>query len=81
MITMIDDRGTILFCETEGCDSPATSAWSDIGPLKRACDRHNPMANVAMPLPMNFMSRPLCHACGQPVNLGPQQIVYPGTGG
>jgi hypothetical protein len=59
----------LLFCETEGCGSPATSVWSgSYGPPKRACDRHNPMANTAMALPLNFTSRTLCHACGQPVN-------------
>jgi hypothetical protein len=74
-VRMYSDRGMLLFCESEGCDMPATSTWSGTyGPPKRACDRHNPMANTALPLPPRFTSRTLC----QPVNLG-QQVVYPGT--
>ena len=81
-VRMYSERGVLLFCETEGCASPATSVWSGrYGPSKRACDQHSPMANVTMALPLNFTSQTLCHACGQPLNLGPQQVVYPGTAG
>ncbi len=80
-ILMINDRGVPLMCE-QG-DALATNVWSGgwDGKQHLVCERHNPMANVAMPLPLNFTSQPLCHACGQPVSLGPQQLVFPGTAG
>ena len=64
-------------CDTGDCTDKATSVWSQTviaggasGGQRYACDRHNPMANMAMPLPFNFHSQPLCHACGQPVSIG-----------
>lgn len=81
-VTIIGDRGMPLGCETEGCSRVASSVWSgwDGKPI-RACATHNPMANMVMPLPTNFTSHSLCHACGQPMGFGPQQVVYPGTAG
>ena len=69
-VMMLSERGMPLGCETEGCGLGATSAWSDgYGPSRRACDAHNPMANIAMSLPWNFTNLPVCHACGQPVSV------------
>lgn len=74
-VMILSERGVPLMCETEGCASPASSAWSGWdGKSRLACERHNPMANVAVALPLNFTSRPLCHACGQPVSVA-QQIA------
>ena len=68
-IMMLSDRGAEVTCETEGCGLPASTVWSDgYSPSRRACDAHNPMASIALPLPQNFSSQPLCHACGQPVS-------------
>jgi hypothetical protein len=84
-IVMYDERGVPLMCETDGCGRVADSVWYGAwhGRPVRACQVHNPMGNVAVPLPVNFTSRTICHACGQPVNFGadPQQVVYPGTAG
>ena len=82
-VTMVDQRGMALMCETDGCGSLASSAWYGAwhGKPVLACDAHNPWHNTAMPLPLNFTSQPLCHACGQPMSLGTQQVVYPGTAG
>ena len=81
-VMMLSERGVPLMCEAEGCGLGATSAWYGAwhGRPVLACDAHNPMANVALPLPMNFTSQPLCRACGQPVSLG-AQVIYPGTAG
>jgi hypothetical protein len=84
-VTVVDGRGLPLMCETEGCGDKATSAWSGawsgaFGPRRLSCDRHNPWSATAMPLPLNFTSHSLCHACGQPVPLS-SQVVYPGTAG
>ncbi len=70
-MTVIGSSGLPLICETEGCGALATTVWSSAaGKQTRACDRHNPMYNTAMPLPLNFTSHTLCHACGQPVRIG-----------
>ena len=71
-VMMLSDRGVPLMCETDGCAQGATSVWSGgwDGKPRRACERHNPMAIVSMPLPVNFTSQSLCHACGQPIQLG-----------
>lgn len=76
-ITIYDGSGLPRGCDTEGCRNKATSAWSSTiiaggasGTQHYACDQHNPIANMAMALPLNFHSQPLCHACGQPVNVG-----------
>ena len=79
-VTIISPAGVPLMCE-QG-DAPASSVWTDtLGKQHYACQQHNPVYNVAMPLPLNFTSHDLCHACGQPIRLGPQQVVYPGTAG
>jgi len=97
-VTIIGPNGLPLICEADGCGALATSAWSgSYGPAKLACDRHNPMSNAAVALPvnftshtlchacgqpLNFTSHTLCHACGQPLNFSPQQqVIYPGTAG
>jgi hypothetical protein len=79
-VTILSDRGVPIMCEH--CDVPASSVWTDpLGKQHYACQQHNPMFNTATPLPWNFTSRDLCHACGQPVNPEPQQVIYPGTAG
>lgn len=79
-VTILSDRGVPVMCE-QG-DAPASSVWTDtLGKPHYACQQHNPMSYTLMPLPLNFTSRSLCHACGQPVHLGPQQVIYPGTAG
>jgi hypothetical protein len=68
-VTVVSERGVPLMCEIEGCGQLAASVWSggwDAKP-RRCCSAHNPMANVAMPLPSGYTSHSLCHACGQPV--------------
>jgi hypothetical protein len=67
-VTMLSERGVTLMCETAACSEPASTAWYGAwhGRPVLACTAHNPMANVAVPLPLNFTSQPLCHACGQP---------------
>ena len=75
-IMMLSDRGAEVTCETEGCGLPASAVWSDgHSPSRRACDAHNPMANVAMSLPWNFTNLTVCHACGQPVS--PSSLIAP----
>ncbi len=65
-----DKQGLPIICETEGCGAPASTIWSGMtGQQARACNLHNPWANVAIPLPMNFTSHSLCHACGQPIRI------------
>lgn len=79
---ILSDRGVPLMCEHG--DAPATSAWSGIdGRQHLSCHAHNPWSYVTMPLPLNFTSQSLCHACGQPVRAvaSPAQVVYPGTAG
>ena len=73
-IEFLDVNGLARMCDTEGCPDRATSVWTATviaggatGSQRYACGRHNPMANMAMALPFNFASQPLCHACGQPV--------------
>ena len=67
-VTVINERGMPLMCE-QG-DALASSVWTDtLGKPHYACQAHNPMSLPAA-LPMNFTSRSLCQACGQPVNLG-----------
>lgn len=69
--------GVLRTCDTEGCMNPVTSVWltgviaggASAG-QRYSCDLHNPMANIAVPLPANFHSQSLCHACGQPVSIG-----------
>jgi hypothetical protein len=79
-VTIISERGVPIMCE-QG-DAPASSVWTDtLGKQHYTCQAHNPMYNTAMALPFNFTTRSLCHACGQPVSLGTQQVVYPGTAG
>lgn len=87
-ITIYDPAmpGLARACDTEGCHDKAVSIWSTgviaggaSAGRRYSCALHNPMANVAVPLPMSFHSQSLCHACGQPVSIGPQQVVYPGT--
>ena len=69
-VMMLSERGLPLGCETEGCGQLASAVWSDgYSPSRRACDAHNPMANIAMSLPWNFTNLPVCHACGQPVSV------------
>jgi hypothetical protein len=45
-VTVVNERGAMLFCETEGCNAPATGAWHSAGTGKShlACDAHNPYA-------------------------------------
>lgn len=76
-VTIYAPNGLTCMCETEGCLNKATSVWTATvmangatGSQRYACDQHNPMVNTAMALPFNFTSRPLCHACGQLVNVG-----------
>jgi hypothetical protein len=71
-MTILSEQGVPLICETNGCGTPATSVWSGGWNSKprRSCHQHNPMHNVAMAMPVNFTSQPLCHACGQPINVG-----------
>jgi len=75
MITTPD--GLRAMCDTEGCGNAATATYSTgvmagghSAGQRLACDEHNPYNNVAIPLPVNFTSLPLCHACGQPVRAG-----------
>ncbi len=85
MIMAIMDAATGLpmLCETDGCAAPATSVWSGgwPGTPRRACQQHNPAFNTTVALPLNFTSRSICHACGQPVSIGTQQVTYPVTAG
>lgn len=76
-VTIYDGNGLPCACGTEGCRNKATSAWlmtviagGASGGLRYSCDQHNPMANIAVPLPLNFTSQTLCCACGQPVSFG-----------
>ena len=69
-------------CDTEGCWNKASSVWSSTviaggasGSQRYACDQHNPMAGTAT-LPFSFHSQSLCHACGQPVNIGGLTASY-----
>ena len=72
-VMILSEHGMPLKCDTEGCWSNATSAWSAtvmaggaIGTRHYACNEHNPMSFYTTPLPFGFRSQPLCHACGQP---------------
>ena len=80
-VTIYDGSGLPRTCDT--CGAKATSVWTSTvmaggatGSQRYACDQHNPMANMAMPLPFNFHSQSLCHACGQPVNIGSLTASY-----
>jgi len=78
-VTIYGANGYPIMCE-QG-DAPASTVWTDsLGTPHYACQQHNPLYGTAA-LPMNFTGRPLCHACGQPISLGTQQAVYPGTAG
>ena len=76
-ITIYDGSGLPRGCDTEGCWIKATSVWSTgvitggaSAGQRYACDEHNPMRFTGSPLPWGFTSQSLCHACGQPVNIG-----------
>jgi hypothetical protein len=76
-ITIRDGYGLPVGCETEGCRNPASTVWSSgviaggrSAGQHYACHEHNPMTFTTATLPFNFHSQPLCHACGQPVNVG-----------
>jgi len=83
--TILDQAGLPMTCDTGGCQNRATSVWTTgviagghSAGQRRACDEHNPMSLPAS-LPMNFHSRSICHACGQPVSTG--NLAVSGRGG
>lgn len=78
-VTIYSPSGYPLMCE-QG-DALASTVWTDtLGKQHYACQAHNPMS-LPGALPYGFSSRSICHACGQPLQFGPQQVVYPGTAG